>query len=99
MKDPTCSSCVYFRQHYSLDSKKLFQVYCGHCTYPRVRSKKPDSKACQQYVKKPTDESPFVSKEFLSRAILEYVLKLELLPQIQEVNNTTEQNKKSSRRG
>ena len=33
---------------------------------------------------KETGETPFVSKEYLSKKLLEYLLQLELLPQIEE---------------
>lgn len=77
-----CETCVYYRQHYTLACRKLFRVYCGHCTYGRVKTKRPDAKACEQYIRTEPGEQAFVSKEYLSKALLEYLLQLELLPEI-----------------
>ena len=35
------------------------------------------------------DEKAFVTKEYLSKALLEYVLKLELLPKIHDMEDQT----------
>lgn len=86
MCQPNCSSCKYFCQHYTFDRKRIFRVYCGHCTYPKIKPKKPDAKICGNYISKEPDEKAFVSKEYLSRALLDYITKLELLPEIQSLN-------------
>lgn len=86
MEENFCKSCEYYHQHYVLDNKKIFRVYCGHCTYPKIRTRRPDSKACDHYLYKDPDESAFVSKEYLSKALLAYMLKLELLPEIYHSN-------------
>ena len=83
MHEKKCNECQYFRQHYTLDDKKIFRVYCGHCTLDRVRRKLPDSKACKNFILVPPQENAFVSKEYLSKKILEYMLNLELLPEIE----------------
>ena len=82
MEQNFCKTCVYYRQHYSFDQRKIFQVNCGHCTCKRLKRKRPDAKVCDDYVQKDPEESPFVSKEYLSKALLEYMLGLELLPEI-----------------
>lgn len=82
MEQNICYTCVHYRQHYSFDQRKIFQVHCEHCTYNRVKTKRPDTKACGDYVQKGPEESPFVSKEYLSKTLLEYMLGLELLPEI-----------------
>lgn len=84
MDQSTCSSCVHFRQHYTFDNKKIFRVYCGHCMNGKSKTKKPDAKACEQYVEREPDEAAIVSKEYLSHALLEYMMKLELLPEIED---------------
>ena len=83
MENKYCKNCAKFHQHYSLDDKKLFQVFCRHCTAAhRTRKRQPDTPACDHFVPAPPSETPFVTKEYLSKALLEYMLQLELLPQI-----------------
>ena len=84
MEQLTCESCAYFHQHYGLDQKRIFRVYCGHCALARPIKKTPDSKACINYKQGQKDEKAFVSKEYLSKELLQYMMKLELLPEIKE---------------
>ena len=84
MSETTCSSCMYFKQHYALDERTIFRVYCGHCTCQRVKHKRPDTKICKNYIQKKPDESAFVSKEYLSKKLMDYMLSLELLPTIKD---------------
>ncbi len=84
MNQTACNSCKYFKQHYTLDERTMFRVYCGHCTYHRVRPKQPDAKICKNYIQKEPDETAFVSKEYLSKRFLEYMLSLKLLPTIKD---------------
>lgn len=85
MKQNTCNTCVHYRQHYAFDQRKIFRVYCGHCTYLKAKTKKPDSKVCENYMQTDPNEEAFVTREYLSKALLEYMLKLELLPEIHEI--------------
>ena len=80
MNQNTCNTCVYYRQHYSFDQRKIFRVYCGHCTFLKVKRKNPDSKSCENYIPSDPDEAAFATKAYLSKALLEYVLGLEVLP-------------------
>jgi len=81
MEDQTCKTCAYYYQHYTFNQRRIIQVCCGHCAYRNPRTRKPDARACEAYV--PADrEEVFASREYLSKALLEYVLKRELLPQI-----------------
>ncbi len=84
MKEKVCGSCAHYLRHYALDSRKIFRVYCGHCTFERPRSKMPDAAACDNYVRGECDEAAFVSKEFLSKELLRYMMQLELLPKIKD---------------
>ena len=84
MNDQHCRNCHYFLQHFTLDNQKIFRVCCGHCTFSRVRRKSPDSKACGNYVPGLPQEHAFVTKEYLSKELLKYVLNLNLLPEIEE---------------
>lgn len=82
MEQNMCKDCIYYRQHYTFDQRKIFQVYCGRCTKLSAKKRRPDSKGCEHYVQREFAEDPFVSKEYLSKALLEYMLKLDLLPVI-----------------
>ena len=79
-----CKECQYYLRHYTLDKRKIFRVYCGHCTFDKPKRKLPDAKACEQFTPHPAQEEAFVSKEYLSKELLQYVLNLELLPEIEE---------------
>ena len=85
MDGHSCRSCAHFRQHYTLDQRKIFRVYCGHCTYPKAKTKRPDAKACEHYLLSESVEKAFATKEYLSKALLKYMLELELLPEIYDM--------------
>ena len=85
MDNHSCKTCAYYRQHYTFDHRKIFRVYCGHCTYQKAKTKRPDAKACENYLLSESAENAFVTKEYLSKALLEYMLNLELLPEICEM--------------
>ena len=82
MNEIYCKDCRYFIQHYALDSKKLFQVHYGHCTCSTAKAKRPDAKVCENFIEGTPREDAFVSKEYLSKALLEYMTGLDLLPEI-----------------
>lgn len=82
MNQATCSSCKHFHPHYTFNQRKIFRVYCGHCTCLMAKTRRPDAKICERYAQTDPNEAPFVSKEYLSKALLEYMMKLELLPEI-----------------
>ena len=83
MNNQRCETCDFFIQHYALGTDRLFAVYCGHCTYFRRKLKKPDSEACGNYSPAQPVAHTFVSKEYLSKALLQKVLDMELLPKIE----------------
>lgn len=82
MKDCCCSDCCYFLQHYTFNKRRLFRVYCGHCIFSKVKRKRPDAKACDHFEAGTAQEDAFVSKDYLSKELLQYMLNLELLPEI-----------------
>lgn len=79
-----CKNCQYYLQHFTFDRRKIFRVNCGHCTLTRPMRKRPDAKVCENYIPGTVPEDAFVSKEYLSKELLHYVLGLELLPEIEE---------------
>ena len=85
MEKKKCKNCAHFRQHYALDGRRLYSVYCGHCMHRMVRPKKPDATACEHFAFAPPDTDAFATKEYLSKALVQYVRDLELLPHIEDV--------------
>ena len=77
-----CKSCTFFRQYYTFDNCKIRQVYCGHCTFSRPKAKRPDAQICENYAPNNSYKDIFVAKEYLTKRLLDYVLSLELLPDI-----------------
>lgn len=73
MNKKRCKDCQYFRQHYTFDTKKTFRVYCGHCTFIRTKRKQPDSQACERFIPGSSQEEAFISKEYLSKELLQYM--------------------------
>lgn len=85
MCQTTCSTCAYFHQHYGLNNKKIFRLRCGHCVQNRIRRRSPEQKACSSYTPAPDPSAAFVSRDYLSHALLAYMTKLDLLPEILEL--------------
>ena len=83
MDERVCRNCAYYLYHYTLDKRKIFRVYCGHCTRSRHKRKQPDTKACELFQPGSKQEDAFVTKEYLSKELLQYILSLELLPEIE----------------
>jgi len=79
-----CKDCENYRQHYALNERKIFRVYCGHCVLYVRKRKKPDTPACEHFVPAMSGEEAFVDKEYLSKELLRYVLSLDLLPEIKD---------------
>ena len=88
MEHAVCGGCAHYRQHYTFDGRKIFQVHCGHCTLRKVKKKLPNAKGCDDYVTATALEQRFVSKEFLSKALLQHVLEMDLLPEILQEEDT-----------
>ena len=84
MKENHCKHCRYFIQHYALIENRMIQVYCGHCTRKTPKTKRPDGKACEHFQQGEKDIDQFVSKEYLSKKLLDKVMSMELLPEIKE---------------
>lgn len=84
MNELYCKDCAHFHQHYALNNRQIFRVYCGHCTASRQKRRRPDAQACEYFSPAPPDEDAFVTKEYLSKELLQYLLRLELLPEIKD---------------
>lgn len=84
MEEKQCKSCEYYIQHLALGRRKLYCVNCGHCTFAKAKGKKPDTKACEHYIQGASPVDAFATKEYLSKELLQYVLNLDLLPEIED---------------
>ena len=85
MDKSQCCHCQYFIQHYALKGGKIFRVYCGHCTLcNKPKRKQPDASVCEHFTPGENEEDAFATKEYLSKALLGYILRMELLPPIQD---------------
>ena len=84
MQEKQCCQCQHYRPHYTLDKRKIFRVFCGHCTLRKAKRKLPDAKACESFIPSPPQEEAFVNKEYLSKELLHYMLRLDLLPEIED---------------
>lgn len=45
----TCYECAYFCQHYIKMAKNFRSVACGHCMYPRIKTRKPETPSCSHF--------------------------------------------------
>lgn len=84
MNEPVCKTCIHYRQHYVLDEQRCTSVNCGHCIYPRVKHREPNTKACQHYDQR--TEPPSLPDRnhvlhFLTTEFLQYILNLDLPPE------------------
>ena len=44
-----CKTCKHFRQHYVQYGRRYDWANCGHCVYPRLKTRAPDTPACGHY--------------------------------------------------
>ena len=83
MNQKCCKNCAHYYQHYALDNRHIFRVNCGHCTIMKATKKLPLTKGCENFSPASPDEFAFATKEYLSKELLQYLLRLELLPEIE----------------
>lgn len=75
-----CENCFHFHQHYGISKGKIFEVYFGHCSFRRIKAiSKPDKNSCEHFVFCDKQNNEFLSKQFLYKELLLYLLNLELL--------------------
>ncbi len=85
MTNETCATCKHFHQHYSLKDGILTRVYCGHCTFPRVKHKRPCNKTCPHYVRGTADEEIYATKKYLTREMIRQLFNMEFFPFAKDV--------------
>ena len=84
MSNQTCKSCTHFHQHYSLKDGKITRVFCGHCIFPKVKSTRPYTKACENYIYGAADEDAFADKNYLTKEMIRHLFEMEFLPPIED---------------
>ena len=84
MEEKFCKDCKHFCQHYRLDETGFVRVFCGHCMLMRHKSKKSYQKICDSFEPGENMEACFVKKQYLTKELLKWVLKMDLLPEIRE---------------
>ena len=57
MSELTCKDCQHFRQHYRPSGNTYTPIGCGHCVYPRLKHRHPDTEACFRFVPAVSPES------------------------------------------
>ena len=84
MAQHQCSTCNYYIQHYAKINHTGYRpVACGHCFYPRIKSRKPESPACEYFeplpVQSPTPQA--LSLQYVYTALIKMLQSaLEELP-------------------
>ena len=56
MEEKTCSKCIHVRQHYGRRGDTFREIGCGHCVYPRLKHRKPDTFGCAYFERKEPEE-------------------------------------------
>jgi len=75
-----CRNCKFFIQHYILLDGKFKWINRGHCISGKIRDKHAYGKICKNYVYQASVEDRYVDKEYLSKALLQKVPTMDLLP-------------------
>lgn len=47
-----CQNCRHFKQHYIKINRRFSAIEDGHCVYPRLKDRRPGTKACDHYSEK-----------------------------------------------
>ena len=87
MTSETCKTCKNFHHHYTLSEGRIMRVFCGHCTYPKVKRKRPFDKACENYTYAPPDEDSFADRKYLTKEMIRYLFEMECLPPIEDASD------------
>ena len=85
MNENICQNCIYFRQHYVLDSQSAMKAECGHCVFPRIKRRRPGQVACAHFTGR-TEEPKLPDRKgivhFLTTELMQYILGFDLPPEI-----------------
>lgn len=84
MEKPVCKDCQHFIQHYGNKDGRFFQLNCGHCKIRKKRQNRPSDHICKLFSPGIPDLMEPVTKEYLTKDILDYILRLDLLSDLLE---------------
>ena len=100
MNKPTCKQCIHFYQHYILDEQRCTSVNCGHCNYPRLKSRTPTTPACKHFALReipPSLPSRTEIIDFLTKDMLQHICSLPLPPEVErDVDEEFDYNKEAT---
>ena len=78
MEKKTCKECDRYIQHYAFLDGRFRPVFCGHCPAHKTKKVKPYTEACDGFIPGRPMEEQLVTKEYLTKKMLEYFMKMEL---------------------
>ena len=59
MTENTCKNCAHFYQHYVYFLEQRYEpIPCGHCVYPRLKYRTPETLSCIHFQKKTKETVP-----------------------------------------
>lgn len=85
MNPSTCRNCTHFHQHYVIDDQCACPVNCGHCNYPRLKERTPDTPSCKHFSPKTAPDSlPDRAGiiQFLTVEVVKRIMELPLPPEM-----------------
>ena len=87
MDDQTCKTCAHFHQHYTLEPSRCSPIPCGHCSFPRLKHRKPHTTACKHYLQADIKSLPDREKvlAFLTVDMLQHIMQLSLPPIVEDL--------------
>ena len=89
MNHKTCQDCQHYLRHYTIIDGKLKAVFCGHCRKFAKKKILPDRMVCDCFEPGIPIKKEMVSKQYLTKELLSYLLSMELFPE--EVAETMEE--------
>ena len=88
MKELLCKDCEHFHIHYILDKHRATALDCGHCSFPRLKKRRPSQPACVHYSERALSKD-FPDREevlnFLTVDMLKYIMGFALPPEVDEI--------------
>ena len=80
----TCKQCTHYVQHYGIFDGKLRPIFCGHCLLNHKKNRKPYKPICDQFEQATAVDDEMVTKEYLTKKLLQHILDMELWKSVEE---------------
>lgn len=55
--EQNCGNCEHYIRHFVYSSGRFTPILHGHCTYPMIKNREADTKACKHFEKRHTANS------------------------------------------